>query len=113
MTDAQRPQMPQDGRSEAIPVLGYKKAGYQTVTSNTDGTARSTELTSSVVTITVDQPVHIAQGRNDTVTALATDAKLPIGTHDVSTFKNGVHYPYIACRTFGATAAIVDIVERE
>jgi len=107
-------QMPCDGRSESIPVLGYKKDGSQTVVSVADGTARNlVAFTQSVVTVTPDNDVRMAQGASNTITASANDAKLFAGvSYDISTVKNGVSYPYMAFRTI-TTAATVDTSERE
>lgn len=107
-------ELPRDGSSEAIPVLGFKKAGSQTVISNAGGTAVNTNaFTQKVVTVTPDVNVRMAQGKTNAVTALATDAKLFAGmSYDISTFKNGEEYPFMAFRT-DVTAATVDISERE
>lgn len=105
--------MPQDGRSESIPVLGFKKDGNQTITSNAGGTARTVELTTTVATVTTDQIVRLAQGIDATVVASATDCKIfPNIPYDISLMKNGIYHPFIAFRTV-TTDANVDIAERD
>jgi hypothetical protein len=105
--------MPQDGRSEAIPVLGFKKDGNQTITSNAGGTARTTELTTAVVTVVSSEIVRLAQGKDDTVEATADDCKLyPNIPYDISLMKNGTYMPFIAFRTVDV-AATVDVAERD
>jgi hypothetical protein len=104
---------PKDNDGVAIPLLRFKSGGAQKITSNAGGTARTTELTSSVVSIYATQDVIVNFGDADTVTAAATDHFIPAGVYmDVALkSKRGTRYSYIAART-KTTAAEVYISER-
>lgn len=104
---------PKDNDGIAIPLLRFKSGGAQTVTSNAGGTARSTEITSAVVSLYATEDTIVNFGETVAVTAAATDHFIPAGTYmDVALkAKRGTRYSFIAVRTL-TTAAKLYISER-